>query len=59
MTSEMPYMVMEIHVTPWENEHAHTESDPHSWHSFIDRVEPGYKRDVCEVLVTSRPIFYI
>ena len=53
----MPYMVMEIHVTPWENEHAHTESDPHSWHSFIDRVEPGYKREVCEVLVTSRPFF--
>ena len=31
----------------------------HSSHSFNDRVEPGYKRDVCDALVTSRAFFGI
>ena len=33
------------------------ELNPHSWHSFNDRVKPGDKRDVCDILVTSRPFF--
>ena len=32
------------------------ELNPHSWHSFNDRVKPGDKRDVCDALVTSRPL---
>ena len=30
----------------------------HSLHSFNDRVKPGYKRDVCDAQVTSRPWYY-
>ena len=35
------------------------ELNSHSWHSFNDRVEPGYKRDVCDALVPSRPWLYM
>ena len=35
------------------------ELDPHCSHSFNDRVEPGYKRDVCDIQVTSRPFLQI
>ena len=33
------------------------ELNPHSWHSFNDRVEPGYKRDVGDLQMRSHPFF--
>ena len=45
--------------TTWPHEIKNTrtqELNPHFSHSFNDRVEPGYKRDVCDILVTSRPL---
>ena len=38
-----------VHVTPWGKEHHTQEVDPHTSHSFNDRVEPGDKWDACAV----------
>ena len=54
----MPIFGHECSRDPMGKEHTETEFDPHFSHSFNDRVEPGNKRDVCEVLMTSRPFFY-
>ena len=59
MTSQAPIFGHPIHVTPWGKEHHTQEVDPHSSHSFIDRVKPGNKRDVCEVRMTSRPFLFL
>ena len=56
--------VTNAHIWAWfytwphgiKNTHTQ-ELNPHFSHSFNDRVEPGYKRDVCDTLVTSRPFF--
>ena len=37
LTSQCPYLVMEIHVTPWDKEHTHTRVRSTFSHSFIER----------------------
>ena len=45
-----------VHVTSWGIEHTDTRFDPDKFNEK-NRVEPGYKRDVCEVRMTSRPFY--
>ena len=56
MTSQAPIFGHPIHVTPWGKEHHTQEVDPHSSHSFIDRVKPGNKRDACAVQPQAFPL---
>ena len=58
--------VTNAHIWAWFDTWPHgikntrtQELNLHSWHSFNDRVKPGYKRDVCDALMTSRPFFCI
>ena len=46
---------MIVHVTHGIKNTRTQELNPHCLHSFNDRVKPGYKRDVCDALMTSRP----
>ena len=57
VTSHCPYLGMVLHVTHRIKNTRTQELNPHSLHSFNDRVKPGYKRDVCDALMTSRPFF--